>query len=141
MRLIDFITESISKNLYSKKIEGLAPQMLENFSLILYCNKYDKYNLNLSHWKTELINSIKPLVMQDVKGGDKYKAIYNILIVGFGCDDVSFVSKYIKKKFIKENLVKYIDDISDEVSNNIDTLLELTKSKSYQELDEKVRAL
>lgn len=79
--------------------------------------------------------------MQDVKGGDKYKTIYNILIVGFGYDDVSFVSKYIKKKFIKENLVKYIDDISNEVSNNIDTLLELTKSKSYQELDEKVRAL
>lgn len=134
MLLQEFLTESLKRKSYEDIVDARMSEIATNFALILYCNKYDANNRIKRHWKDELITHINPIVSHDVKGGDKYNVIDNIIDVSRDIMDKLKVSKIISNKFKDEGLNKYIDDISEEVASNVSILRTILHTNNTVEL-------
>ncbi|MCH5167831.1 MAG: hypothetical protein J1F35_08130 [Erysipelotrichales bacterium] len=115
-----------------RTVINLANQIVENWALILYVRQYDKENLNLNHWKSELEAHCEKIDNMNIKGNsDKKKAFKQALIRNHELNDSSQVFKILKRKFKKENIDEDIcKDISFQISQNIEDLVNALSDKN-----------
>ena len=131
--IIDYIYESqinemsISLSEYSFKVENRIVQIIENWCLIKLCDLYPKESLsiNRNHWCSELKSYITYIRKLKIKHGNKDKIIKKLFIKEMDLDIPSEVCDIIRDKLKKEDLLKYINIISIECSNNINQICEL----------------
>ena len=131
--IIDYIYESqinemsISLSEYSFKVENRIVQIIENWCLIKLCDLYPKesFSINRNHWCSELKSYITYIRKLKIKHGNKDKIIKKLFIKEMDLDIPSEVCDIIRDKLKKEDLLKYINIISIECSNNINQICEL----------------
>lgn len=131
--IIDYIYESqinemsISLSDYSFKVENRIVQTIENWCLVKLCDLYPKelFSINRNHWCSELKSYITYIRKLKIKHGNKDKIIKKLFIKEMDLDIPSEVCDIIRDKLKKEDLLKYINIISIECSNNINQICEL----------------
>ena len=131
--IIDYIYESqinemsISLSDYSFKVENRIVQIIENWCLVKLCDLYSKesFSINRNHWCSELKSYITYIRKLKIKHGNKDKIIKKLFIKEMDLDIPSEVCDIIRDKLKKEDLLKYINIISIECSNNINQICEL----------------
>ena len=131
--IIDYIYESQINEMsillsdYSFKVENRIVQIIENWCLVKLCDLYPKesFSINRNHWCSELKSYITYIRKLKIKHGNKDKIIKKLFIKEMDLDIPSEVCDIIRDKLKKEDLLKYINIISIECSNNINQICEL----------------
>lgn len=124
-----YITEmAIKLGEFRSKSEGIINQIIENWCLVKWCDMYpDELTSKQlrNHWATELISHMLYINNIKLKGSRKDKALHNLVIKTLEYDDPIEVANIIRNKFEKERLEKYINIMSEECANNINTICKL----------------
>ena len=129
-----------SKSEFEKLVYNLFEQIIENWCLVKLCDLYpqESFSINRNHWCSELKSYIGRIYRFKIKSNNnhKYKYIYNIFVNSYELNDKNEVANWIRNKFIKEDLQKYINIISEECANNIETICQVLASDSINTIDD-----
>ena len=108
-------------------MENRIVQIIENWCLVKLCDLYteEPFSINRNHWCSELKSYITYIRKLKIKNGNKDKIIKKLFIKEMDLDIPSEVCDIIRDKLKKEDLLKYINIISIECSNNINQICEL----------------
>lgn len=77
--LIEYLNESLliemacDRSKFSNIVLSHIKQVIENWCLVYYCNKYDNSNLNKNHWINELKIQLLIIISQKTKHIDRKK--------------------------------------------------------------------
>lgn len=129
------------------KIEGIADQLIHNWSLIAYCKLYDPYNWNFTHWKDELTNNLYSILKLNLKNGNesaKYRLIRQTLIDEVEITRYSYVKHTMHQKFKKEGFEvtdEIIQMFIDEVPVLIDIMSKHNTDNNYDKMLSYVESL
>lgn len=118
-------------------IKALKHQLIENWSLLMYCKLYDKENQNFYHWMGEFTahaNNIKEGSLKD--GSNKKKVISQVYIGCLELNKPKTIERIIKAKFNKEGIEqKYVKPISQACANLSIDLVEFLADDNYTTQD------
>lgn len=131
--LIEYINENIivemacDRSKFSNLVLSHLQQIIENWCLVYYCNKYDNKNLNKNHWASELKAQLLTIITQKTKHIDRKKVIIDCIINKAELDDSKSIYDLIfyklnKKEHININIVY---DICKAVKENINEIIDL----------------
>lgn len=131
--LIEYLNENIivemacDRSKFSNLVLSHLQQIIENWCLIYYCNKYDNSNLNKNHWLSELKIQLLTIIKQKTKHIDRRKVIIDCIINKAELDDYKSIYDLVyyklnKKEHIDINIVY---DICKAVKQNINEIIEL----------------
>lgn len=143
--LIQFINESIivemaySRSEYITLVSNLDEQILQNYALVYYCNIYDKCNINLNHWKSELKALVCRIIKKKIKTTNKLSIIKYVIIDKDELNTYSEVRLYIEQKLRKENISdNIIHEICLYIKDNIYEICDLLNSNNENEVMNKI---
>lgn len=131
--LIEYLNENIivemacDRSKFSNLVLSHLPQIIENWCLVYYCNKYDNGNLNKNHWLSELKTQLLTIIKQKTKHIDRKKVIIDCIINKAELNDSKSIYDLVyyklnKKEHIDINIVY---DICKVVKQNINEIIEL----------------
>lgn len=119
------VTEmSIGLKDFKYLVDDAAEQIIENWCLVWYCDNYDKDNQNRNHWASEFLAQAKRIASKNINQRNKKKAIKNVLTNWNTYRNKFTIINCISEKMEKEHFEKYIDDIADAFTKNIDDLID-----------------
>lgn len=131
-----------SKSEFEKLVYNLFEQIIENWCLVKLCDLYPKesFSINRNHWCSELKSYINRIYRFKIKSNNnhRYKYIYNIFVNSYELNDKNEVADIIRRKFTKGGLQKYINIISEECANSIETICRVLASDNINTIDDYV---
>lgn len=91
---------------YTKRIDDIMYQIVENWCLCKWCQKFDPENNNFNHWKEELTAHIMKLASPKLKNNiGKKKHLEKHFVEWYDLDEVPMVLNVINHKFNTEHIM------------------------------------
>lgn len=131
-----------SKSDFEKILYSFVGQIIENWCLVKLCDLYpsQQFYQTRNHWASELKSYMQRIYKFKIKSNNKhrYKYIYNIFVNSYELNDKEEVKDWIRNKFNKENLSKYINIVSEERANNINEICKVLADTNINTIDDYV---
>lgn len=143
--LIEYLNENIivemacDRSKFSNLVLSHLQQIIENWCLVYYCNKYDTGNLNKNHWLSELKTQLLTIIKQKTKHIDRRKVIIDCIINKAELDDTKSIHDLVSYKLNKKEHIdiNIVYDICKAVKQNINEIIELFLSEE-DKLDDSI---
>lgn len=94
---------AFSRQTFINKIEGITPQLVEDWCLIRYCT-LSKRTQTKRHWQNELYGYIDSILDYKLKAGNKKECSEFVIIDEYEFNNTDNVYNSMKRKIKKENI-------------------------------------
>lgn len=133
-----YITEmALDVSDYKNKLLDRAEQIIQNWCLVYYCNHYDKNNINIKHWKTELKAQLSFFYNKKIKVPNRVDKIKDIFINKLELNTYSGIALMVHDKLKSENISEnIINSIINDTINNIKDICELVNNSNKDNIIE-----
>ena len=125
---------------YKSKVDGIAPQIIENIALVRHCAITHTTN-NLRHWKMELRGHLLTISRFNLKGANKWEDKESTIREVWDENDFFLprtIELTINNKFKKENISTednaFVETVADTI-NTFNTLIHIICTGEIEDID------